>query len=192
MGNIGRIRLASAAALMGGVFGAGVMVAGPASAAPGQTGHGITFPLDFIGNFLTNPNSLNPLGPPLTIPPGCPFDYNAVFNITGNGVIHQTGNNNGFWTGGTIEGSTTLNEMNAEGVQGPNLYTGRATAWGGFGTNNNGTTDVTAQAEEGEQFHFQGVSTDGNNTPLRVDIAYHATMNNNGTFTNFSESVVCS
>ena len=183
-------RFVTAAAVAGGLGGVGLVTAEPTFAAPGQAGHGITFPLNFVGDPTTNPNTLNPIGPPLVIPSNCPFDYNASFNITGNGVIHQTGNSNGFWTGGTIEGATTL----TEGTDPTPLFTGRATAWGGFGTNNNGTTDPagSGQAEEGEQFHFQGVSTDGQNTPLNVAISYHATRNNSGTFTNFSESVVCS
>ena len=66
------------------------------------------------------------------------FDNNAVFTITGNTNQHQTGNNNGFWAGGTITGSATLSEGT-----GPALYTGQATGWFGFGTNQS-PTDVVA------------------------------------------------
>lgn len=140
------------------------------------TAHGITVTLDFSSNPAT---SLNPVvGPPLTIPASCPFDYTTIFTVTGNGVYHQTSiPSGGDWGGQTVNGSATLND-------GALQYVGQATGWGGGGNN------ATGQGEEGETFHFHGTSaTDG--SALDVSIDYHGTLNDAGNLTNFSEDVSC-
>jgi hypothetical protein len=183
MGNNGRIRLASAAALAGGVFGIGVAMAGPAGAAPGQTAHGTT---TYIPVGALNP----PVGPPLDFS-SCPFDDNWVFGITGNSVGYGVDNKNGSWGGGTLTGAATLSMIGDDGP-GPSVYSGQATGWSGGGDNlKTSSTTGVSQGEIGETFHFNGVSTDGSNTPLTVVISYHATENNKGTITNFSENVTC-
>lgn len=74
-----------AAGLM--VGSAGVLLAAtPALAAPGQTGHGTSFQLDFSNNPNTSLEPLPFLMPPLAplvFPQGCPIDDSAVFKITG-------------------------------------------------------------------------------------------------------------
>lgn len=146
-----------------------------------QTFHNYTFTLDFS----TNPNTtLEPaFMPPLEFPQNCPFDSSAVFTITGNAVVHQTGNNNGFWLSETGNGPATLTN------EGAMIYSGRVTAWGGLGTNQ-GPTDSTGQAEEGTTFHFHGTNSSGGS--LDVSIDYHVTLNNAGTMTSSSEDMTCS
>jgi hypothetical protein len=157
-----------------------VLTGAPAGAAPGQTAHGIPVTIGF--------SDLNPMvGNALTIPSNCPFDSSAEFLIPmANGVMHQTGNANGFWAGGTVEGAAELVDSTVDGFS---PYFGHATYWTGFGTNRS-QTDTTGQAEEGETFDFAG--TNGGGQPLQVHIQYHGTKNDSGTITNFSESVICS
>ncbi|HZU75088.1 MAG TPA: hypothetical protein VE990_20190 [Acidimicrobiales bacterium] len=159
----------------------------PASASA-ATGHGVTLTFNFTGGDNITSFDLQPVPPPpepqLVIPSNCPFDLNAVFTMVANGVNHQTGNKNGFWAGGTATGPTALSEG-----AGPALYTGQATVWGGFGTNQS-FTDTTGQGEEGETFHFHGTSTTGQSLDVRID--YQFTLNNQGVQTASHEAMTCS
>lgn len=181
-------RLASAAILLGGVFGVG-LTAAPAFGAA-MTGHGVTTIFDFGASGMTGAFNLN-AGPPFDafdpVAAGCPFDDTVAFVIVGNGVDHMSGNKNGFWAGGTATGPTTL-----EASDGTPLYLGQATGWGGIGTNIGGS-DETGQFEVGETFHFHGVAADPENPQQTVDVtlSYHATVNNNGSLTNMKESLSC-
>ena len=197
MGNIRRIRVASTAALLGGMFSVTGMVAGPAGADPGQTLHGGGVTFNFGDPMATPPPafSLNPFGPPSiwfnsSFPvAGCPasFGADAQFVTTGGNAELHTSNNQktGFWTGGTAEGPANL-----ENGTGHTLYTGHLSIWGGLGTNQ-GPLDATGQLEQGEQFHFDGVSNDQYATPIRIDISFHMTMNNSGAMTTFNEGISC-
>lgn len=195
------VSVAAATTLVGGLWVG--LTAVPAGAVPGQTGHPFTLTLYFGYNPTPNDQTTGtlepvlaegppgsvidvPVGPPL--PTGtCPFDSNAVFTITGNAVGHGVGNNNGFWGGDTIEGTTTVTDPGNESFDGP--YTGQATGWQGSGTNTGPNDVAPQQGELGETFHFHG--TNGSQS-LDVKVSYHGTRNNNGTIVNLSSSVVCS
>ena len=138
---------------------------------------GGTITVDFSTNPMTTLNP--PVGPPLTIPFTCPFGYNAVFAVTGNSQFHETFSpSGGGWGGDTANGAAVLTD-------GSNQWVGQATGWSGGGSN------ATGQGEEGETFHFHGTST-SDGSSLDVKISYHATLNDAGTLTNFSENFTCS
>jgi hypothetical protein len=91
-----------------------------------QTGHGVTIPLG---------------------PSGCSQAPGDLM-ITGNGVIHDNSNSTGDWFTETIEGTATITDP----VTGATQWSGRATAWEGSASNNNGNVGV---------LHFTG---DGHGT----------------------------
>ena len=171
-------RLGTAALIIGGL--GALSLSTGAAWASGGTVHGVKITLEFSPNSVEafDPFSLNPpLGPALSLT-GCPFDTAATFTVTGNGELHGTSApSGGDWGGETFNGSATLND-------GELSYIGQLTLWNGGGNNHSG------QAEEGETFHFHGTST-SDGSSLDVSIGYHGTLNNNGTVTNLSESVVC-
>jgi hypothetical protein len=183
------VGLVTSAALA--IAGGAAFVAAPASAAPGQTLKGATITL-YVGpdptpNDPTTGSVQPPVGPPLSVPGTCPFDINAVFTITGNAVSHSTGNNNGFWMGETINGAATLTDPGNAAFDAP--YTGQATGWTGFGTNQS-LNDTTGQAETGQTFHFHGTNTLGQKLDVKID--WHFTENNSGTITAVKVVFSCS
>ena len=180
------VRFARLGMLAASASGLGIgFLALPAAAAPSQTAHGITLQLDFSSNPMTTLEPPPPL-PPLSIPSSCPFTASAVFTITGNAVAHQSGNNNGFWAGATVEGAASL----ADGTASP--YVGHLTAWTGFGTNvsvADAAANVPGQAEVGLTLDFKGMNAA--NRTLSVHIDWHGTMNNSGTVTAVTSHVTC-
>ncbi|HLY33149.1 MAG TPA: hypothetical protein VKQ07_01325 [Jatrophihabitantaceae bacterium] len=101
-------------------------------------------------------------------PPNCPFsagDFSLVW-LDGNGVQHESTNNNGDWGGFTVEGTAQFQ------VDGVTWYTGHGTLWGGGGNNKAG------QSEGGLTINFGGSGDAGS---FRLHADGHMTTNNAGT-----------
>ena len=128
---------------------------------------------------------LNPVltGPPppfVTVPANCPeflstpdWELNLV---KGSAVFHFTGNNNGDWGGGTMQGQAVLSTP--DGPQ----YTGHLTQWFGQGNNAGGQTEM------GFTLTYNGTGPAGS---ISIHANGHTTTNNAGTTTsNFNNATV--
>jgi hypothetical protein len=128
-------------------------------------------------------------------PPGCPVPGTPLAIVaTGNGVMHESTNNNGDWGGGTFEGTGVLeyvpNGFDSDGNPVDPvtpLYSGHVATWGGGGNNKAG------QSEGGDTLTFQGtaISAAASSATIYVHVDGHTTTNNAGTTTANFRNITC-
>lgn len=129
-----------------------------------------------------------PPPPQVVIPANCPAflsndNWKLDFTGGGNGVAHQTTNQNGDWGGATGEGPGSL--FTSDGTV---QYSGHLQVW--FGQGQNSPTGAN-QTEFGFTVNFKGTGAAGS---VSINVNQHMTTNNAGnpTATVLGATVNCS